>query len=347
MPIFREDFLRWFAGKYPNIDFSSLPPDRQSYFQYRWEKETEAGFEGPKYTEEVIIEEPERRYPSDYNLYEAYKAAGGMASYSRWVEIGRPTGPGEGVGKGGYDPPPPPPPPPIDDPIIDDPIIDDPIIDDGDDDFSQQLAAAVERIRQESRELYEFERGEAQRLGARRTGKMSYEQRQALLARGRTPAEIEQLMAGGQEAAGRSLNDLLQALSIGQKQQQARIGEIGIGAMISGEELGIREQQLAQQSRQYQQSFAEQRRQFGVGTGLSQQQLAQQAQYQQGQLGVGRQQAEAGLWGPLFGALGAIGGGALGTILSPGAGTTVGAGVGAGIGQWIGPGSGGWFGGRV
>ncbi len=188
---------------------------------------------------------------------------------------------------------------------------------DTDDDFSQQLAAAVEAIRQESREAYESRRAEAMRVGARRTGKMSRMQQQALLAQGRPAGEIEQLMAGGQEAGARSLNDLLQALSVGQKERQAEIGRMGIGAMISGEELGIRERQLAQQETQYQQTF-----------GLSQQQLAQQAQYQQGQLGLGREQAQASIWAPLFGALGTIGGSVIGG--------PIGAGIGGAIGKWAG-----------
>ncbi len=248
----------------------------------------------------------------DYAAWRIYNQAGGTSDYASWLVGGKPAGPDD-------KPPPPPPPPPPDGGNGD-----------GEDDFSAQLAAAMERIRQESREAYESRRAEAQRLGARRTGKMSRMQQQALLARGRTAGEIEQLTAGGQEAGQRSLNDLLQALSVGQKQRQAEIGRMGIGAMISGEELGIRERQLAQQEAQYQQTF-----------GLSQQQLAQQATWQQGRLGLGRQQAQASIWGPLAGALGSIGGGALGSIFGP-AGTA----IGAGIGKWVGPGGGGWFGGR-
>ncbi len=284
--------------------------------------------------------------PEFLNEWNAYRANGGSSTYPEWEAAGKPTGPtpeetGDPIHSDrelydnyvknggtlsyadwiGQNKPPPPPP---------DGGNGDGVVTDGEEDFSAQLAAAMEGIRQESREAYEARRAEAQRLGARDIGKMSRMQQQGLLARGRSAGEIEQLMAGGQEAGARSLNDLLQALSVGQKERQAEIGRMGIGAMISGEELGIRERQLAQQETQYQQTF-----------GLSQQQLAQQAQYQQGQLGLGRQQAQASIWGPLAGALGTIGGGALGSIFGP-AGTA----IGSALGTWVGPGGGGWFGGR-
>lgn len=220
----------------------------------------------------------------------------------------------------------------------------------GEEDFSAQLAAAVEAYQQQIREMGERERAEAQRLGARDIGKMSRQAQQALLAQGRTAGEIEQLMAGGMEAGARSLSDLIQALNIQEQRQLAGAEQFGIGTMISGEELATRERQMAQQMAQYQQSFAEQQRQFGVGAGqwqqqfgqqasqfaqqlgLSQQQLAQLQQYQQGQLGLGQQQAQAGIWGPLFGALGTIGGAYLGGPL------------GAGVGGQVGSQVGGWFG---
>ena len=267
--------------------------------------------------------------------YDLYVSRGGTLGYTAWIQADEPSHPeAEEV----FDDEPPPDEPPPDEPPPDEP----PPVEPGEEDFSQQLAAAVAGYERQIAEATALQRAEAQRLGARDIGKMSRMQQQGLLARGRSAGEIEQLMAGGQEAGARSLNDLLQALNVSERQQLAGAKQFGIGTMISGEELGIRQRQIAHQMAQYQQSFAEQRRQFGVGAGFTQQQLAQQQQYQQGQLGLGREQAQASLWGPLFGALGTIGGGALGSIFGP-AGTA----IGSALGTWVGPGGGGWFGGRV
>lgn len=159
-----------------------------------------------------------------------------------------------------------------------------------DEDFSGELAAAVEAYRQQIREMGERERAEAQRLGARDIGKMSRMTQQALLAQGRTAGEIEQLTAGGMEAGARSLSDLIQTLNLQESRQLAGAEQFGIGTMISGEELGIRERGMAQQMAQYQQSFAEQQRQFGIGAGQWQQQFGQQASQFGQQLGLSQQQ---------------------------------------------------------
>lgn len=270
----------------------------------------------PGFTEED--KEREDQHNADLLAYNQYKNAGGTRTFNDWLAAGKPTKPHIPVGQDvPYEPP-----------IVDGVDGGDAVTVDGnggeEDDFSAQLAAAVEAYRTQIREMGERERAEAQRLGARDIGKMARMTRQAMLARGRTAGEIEQLTAGGMEAGARSLNDLLQALNIQTQRQMAGAEQFGIGTMISGEELGIRERQMAQQMGQYQQSFEEQRRQFGLGYGLSQEQLAQQAQ-----------QAQAQAYAPLWGALGQIGGGALGSIFGP-AGTAAGSWLGGKVAGWLG-----------
>lgn len=242
---------------------------------------------------------------TDYDEWIEYSRAGGNLDFDAWIAAGKP---GATRDEGDVD------------------------ADVEGEDFAAQLAEAVEAYRTQIREMSERERAEAQRLGARDIGKMGRMTQQALLAQGRTAAEIEQLTAGGMEAGARSLNDLLQALNISERRQLAGAEQFGIGTMISGEQLEQRQREMALAQSQYQQTFGEQRRQFGEQLGLSQQQLAQLSQYQQGQLGLGQQQAQAGIWGPLFGALGTIGGAYLG---GPG-GAAIGQGIGSTVGSWFG-----------
>ena len=291
-------FTEWFSAGQPTSPTSgpTVVPDPEA--------------EGD--TQEFDIIPEQGKYALDY---QKYWAAGGRLSNRDWLAAGRPVYTGNGGADGGNGVP-------VNGnggadggngvPVI----VDD---DDDEDDFSAELAAAVEAMKQQIREMGEFERAEAQRLSARGIGKMSRMTQQALLAQGRTAGEIEQLTAGGMEAGQRSLNDLLQALSLGEKRALVGAEQFGIGTMISGEELGIRERQMSQEMARYQQSFEEQRRQFGVGAGqwqqqfgLSQQQLAQQAQQFGQQYGLAQreQQYAQAWWQPLVQVLGGISQGA-------------------------------------
>lgn len=191
----------------------------------------------------------------DEQAFVDYKNAGGGESYVTWVNAGKPT-------------------------ITIEEDTD--IVEDGDgeeDDFSSQLAAAVAAWQEQQRRMGELQMAEVGRRGARDIGKLSYENRQALLSRGYTPAEIDQLLAGGEEAGFRSIYDIQKEMGLGLQQQLAQSQQFGIGTMISGEQLGQRQREMAMAGGQFQQSLAEQVRQFN----LAQQQQGGQWQQQFGQ----------------------------------------------------------------
>lgn len=225
----------------------------------------------------------------NYSAWLAYRNQGGLLNLTAWVDANKPAPPQQPP----VQPPPPPPteppvqplvlPPPTDDeegeepfippplppePIeeedIDEPFVPPPEAEEGDD-FSQQLADVVAAWQQEQRELGERMQAEAGRRGARGIGKLSYEQRQALLARGYTPAEIEQLTAGGVEAGFRSIYDIQKELGLETQRMVAEGAQWGIGTMITGEQLEQRQREMAQRGGEFQQSLAEQMRQFNLG----------------------------------------------------------------------------------
>lgn len=245
-----------------------------------------------------------------------YQEAGGTMGFDQWLEmeIG-------GGGINGDEPPVEPPEEP-----------EEPLEDEDAEDFSQQLAAAVAAYQQQIGEWGAAQTAEAQRLGARGIGKMSRMQQMALLAQGRTAGEIEQLTAGGMEAGARSMADLIKQINLQTQQQQAGAAQFGIGTMISAEELGVRERGMAQMGGQFQQSLAEQMRQFNLAQQQQAQQWGQQFGLGQQQLGLQEQQIKGGLWGDILGLAGTLGGAYLG---GPG---------GAAVGKWAGETVGGWFG---
>ncbi len=165
--------------------------------------------------------------------------------------------------------------------------------------FQQDLATSVEEYEAEIERLGQEQTAEASRLSARNIGKMSTEGRNALLSRGYTNAEIDQLMAGGLEGSQRSLNDLLQQMSLSTQQQLAGASQFGIGTQLTAESLGQAQQKISTSQSQFGQSLAESVRQFNqaqgqqasqftAGLGFSQQQLAQQ----QGQF----EESQPGFW---------------------------------------------------
>lgn len=171
----------------------------------------------------------------DLRTHGQYQNRGGNLSYSEWTAQGRPEPHQEtGIHVNG----------------------------DGDDTFN--LSDAIAQYQQQIRDLEAQKSAEAQRLSARGIGHTSRQVRNALLATGRTGGEIEQLSAAGIEGGARSLNDLLQQLSLQSQTAQAGAAQFGIGANLTQEEINARLLGLSQQQGQFSQGLSETMRQFDL-----------------------------------------------------------------------------------
>lgn len=260
--------------------------------------------------------------------YEAYQRVGGTYSFEEWKTAGKPSG-GGGGGEGsvvhqnadGY--------------WVHD--LNDTVWDSKADaltnynstvqsqGFSQELATSVEEYEADIERLGGEQAAEAKRLSARNVGKMSQDVRNALLAQGVDPGEIAQLSAGGIEGGQRSLNDLLQQMSLSTQQQLAGASQFGIGTQLTAESLAQAQtrmgtsqsqfgQSLAEQVRQFNQSQSQQASQFGQTLAQGNQQFGSTLDYnrwaQQGGWDVqnsqlanqvdqwGVQNKQSGWWGP-------------------------------------------------
>ncbi|TET41434.1 MAG: hypothetical protein E3J60_04585 [Dehalococcoidia bacterium] len=232
----------WMAENYPDVDWENMSATQlQGMANLYQEYRDTFGEPG-----EPPIEPPVEPPPAGTADYQDYLDSGGFLNYNDWLAAGQPSDV-ESVG-GGLGPE-----------VTPD--------EEEEEDFSQQLADAVAAWQEEQRRIGALQAAEAQRLGARGIGKMSRMTQQALLAQGRTAGEIEQLTAGGMEAGARSMSDLIKQINLQTQQQVAGAQQYGIGAMISGEELGIRQREMAMAGGQFQQSLAEQIRQFNIEAG--------------------------------------------------------------------------------
>ena len=130
----------------------------------------------------------------------------------------------------------------------------------------EEFQANIERLGGE-------QSAEAGRLSARNVGQISRDARNALLAQGVDPNEIEQRLAGGFEGSARSLRDLQN--QIGLQTQQALVGaeQFGISGQLTAEGLAQSQRGLSQGQLQFNQSLAESVRQFGSSQAQNQQQF--------------------------------------------------------------------------
>lgn len=142
--------------------------------------------------------------------------------------------------------------------------------------LQEESQADIERVGAE-------ESARARQLEAQRTGHALRQAQNALLARGRSAGEVEQLTAGGIEGAQRSLAGLLTDINLQTQRTAAQLGQQSIGTALTAEGLAGERSRLGQASTQFQQSLEETRRQFGLGQTLTREQMAQQqAQFASG-----------------------------------------------------------------
>ncbi len=282
-----ESFEEWLARVHPKIDFDSLGIEGKNALRDE--------YQGRDPDEEVVVDEPVIK--SDSDAYDAYQAAGGKASFNAWLSIGKPKTPAdEPPGSKRREAP------KVfqnDDGLWVDPLTGTTWLTQGEAlasfnaetqsrGFKQDLEQSIIDFQESIGELTADQAAEARRLNARNVGKISTEARNALLARGVDPGEIEQRLAGGFEGSARSLRDL--ETQIGLQGQQALAGaeQFGIQGQLTAESLAQAQQGLITGQSQFQQSLAESVRQFGAGQsqqqsqfeaglGFSQQQLGQQA----------------------------------------------------------------------
>ena len=111
--------------------------------------------------------------------------------------------------------------------------------------FKEEFSEALERSKQELKEVGEAGKAEAIRLTGRQSSVNQATLRDVLLAQGRDMAEVDEIIQTGAEENQRNLTSILNQGALATKESVAQMNTMEIGSIATAEELGMKQKSLA------------------------------------------------------------------------------------------------------